>query len=306
MSKENLSNVAASVRARLKNLSEQRGSDFGLVLARYGSERFLYRLASSRFQDHFVLKGATLFMAWSLDPHRPTRDIDLLGFGHNDIATVEATMREIAALPVMDDGLHFPPESVRGTLLKVGQHYEGVRITMLALLERVRISIQIDVAFGDSIVPAPEKGTFPTLLDLPAPTLQLYPRETVVAEKFHAVVELGAANTRLKDFYDFWALARIFEFEGALLCRAFTSTFGKRGTALPLDVPFGLTAAFASDSAKQLQWASFLRKSQLAPLDLVDEVLPLANSFLLPPVRAAASGEAFDHHWPAGGPWRPR
>ena len=227
--------VAASVRARLKNLAERRGEDFSRVLDRYGIERLLYRLSCSQYRDRFVLKGAALFMAWSRDPHRPTRDLDLLGFGPSDVPTLDATMRAIATTAVVDDGLHFPLEAIRCSPIKVGQRYEGVRIAMLALLERVRIKIQVDVGFGDTMVPAPEEGIFPPLLDLPAPLLRLYPRETVVAEKFHAVVELGAFNTRMKDFYDFWALARGFEFEGEVLGRALAFTFEKRGTTLPVD-----------------------------------------------------------------------
>lgn len=305
MSNQPDARVAASVRARLRNLAE-RGEEFSRVLERYAIERLLFRLASSPYRDRFVLKGAALFMAWSRSPHRPTRDIDLLGFGANDLDTLAATMRAIATLPVVDDGLAFPVEAIQCSPIKVGQRYEGVRVVMLALLERTRVRLQIDVGFGDTMVPPAEEGTFAPLLDLPAPVLKLYPRETVLAEKLHAVVELGTFNTRLKDFYDFWALAHGFDFDGELLGRALAATFNKRATPLPLEPPTGLQPAFAADPLKQQQWMAFLRKSGLAPLDLATDVLPIARALLLPPAHAAARGESFTARWPRGGPWQPR
>lgn len=292
-----------SVRARLRNAAARSGEDFQRILQRYGIERFLYRLSRSTHADRFVLKGAALFLTWEGEFHRPTQDVDLLSFGSAEVAELIAIMRAIASTPVEDDGLSFPIEAIRGGPIKVGQRYEGVRLELLALLDRTRIHIQVDVGFGDTIVPPPLQGAFPTLLDLPAPQLRLYPRETVIAEKFHAVASLGMLNSRMKDFYDLWILSRSFGFEGESLCRALQATFQRRGTILPDDPPLGLTPAFAAKA--QGLWLAFLKKSELLAPDFETAILPAITTFLMPAARAAGEEGGSPGRWPAGGPWQP-
>lgn len=213
-------NMAASVRQRLMNIAKERKEDFGLVLTRYGLERLLYRLSKSNYRDQFILKGAMLFQLWSGHIHRPTRDLDLLGQGDPAPERFQQVLCDICRQGVEDDGLEFHTESVRSERMKEDEDYLGVRIKLQATLASARIPLHLDIGFGDAINPDPSEVTFPTLLDLPAPILKAYPRETVVAEKFQAMVMLGIANSRMKDFFDVWTLARQFEFSGPALCSA--------------------------------------------------------------------------------------
>jgi predicted nucleotidyltransferase component of viral defense system len=195
-------NVAASVRQRLLALSRERIEPFDLTLVRYGSERLLYRLSQSHYVDRFLLKGAMLFRVWTEETHRPTRDIDLLGFGANDTDELAQIFREVSQTDVEPDGLVFRPETVKAESIREEAAYAGIRITMEAKLENARIPIQVDIGFGDAVTPGPEEVQYPVLLDLPAPRLRSYPVYTVIAEKLEAMVLLGEANSRMKDFYD--------------------------------------------------------------------------------------------------------
>ena len=297
--------VAASVRQRLLNLARERGEDFGLMLTRYALERVMYRVSVSEHREQFILKGAMLFALWTDDLHRPTRDLDLLGHGTIDTQRLEQVFREVIGVEVENDGLEFLAETVRGERIREDEEYEGVRVHLEARLAAARIKVQIDVGFGDIVTPAPEETEYPVLLDFPAPRLRTYPRETVVAEKFEAMVKLGIVNSRMKDFYDLWVMARDFEFEGALLSRAIKATFERRGTALPTKEPLALTDEFSGDPGKKTQWAAFLRRLGQEPsgIPLADVTLAL-NEFLLPPVLAAGDAAAFDRTWPPAGPWR--
>ena len=225
--------IAASVRQRLLNLSRDRKEEFQAVLTRYGLERLTYRLARSPHGDEFVLKGAMLFTLWTGEPHRATWDLDLLGRGTIEVARLAKVFREVCEVAVDDDGLSFDGKGVRGERIREDLEYEGVRIHLGARLGVARIAIQVDIGFGDAVTPRPQKVTYPALLDFPAAELKAYPREPVVAEKFQAMVELGMANTRLKDFFDLWAIANTFEFDGETLAEAFARTFDRRDTALP-------------------------------------------------------------------------
>lgn len=305
MAKKQPINIAASVRQRLLNRSRAQGEDFQVLLTRYGLERFLYRLSQSPHQDRFVVKGAMLFLLWEGEFHRTTRDLDLLAFGSSEIAQLEAAVREICMVAVPDDGIVFHAETVRGRLIREDQIYEGVRVTVEARLGAARLPLQIDVGFGDTIVPAPKNEDFPTLLDFPAPTLPVYPKETVVAEKFQAMVELGITNSRMKDFYDLWYLSRYFAFDGPPLTRAIAATFERRGTPLPSETPLALTDEFATDPTKQTQWRAFLRRGDLKTEDItLQEVIDTLSDFLWPPASAAATGTSFEAAWQPSGPWQ--
>jgi predicted nucleotidyltransferase component of viral defense system len=294
--------LVQSLLARLRNLAAADGAGFQTLLERFAVERLLYRISSSPMRESFVLKGATVFLAWGGEAHRPSRDLDMLGFGLNGVEDLVETFREITALPVEPDGLVFPAEAIKGSRIKEGHEYEGVRLVMLALLGKVRIPVQVDIGFGDAVEPAPIEGDFPTLLDLPAPRLRLYPREVVVAEKFQALVSLGVVNTRLKDFYDLWILSRTFDFDGDILCGSLRATFARRGTPLPEGPPAALSSAFGHQA--QPRWQSFLRKGQLAEIDLVETLLPALAEFLLPAARAARTPGDSPGAWSKGGPWQ--
>jgi len=279
-------NIAASVRARLMNHAQAKGAPFDLVLNRYVIERLLYRLSASSHANDFVLKGATLLMTWLDEPHRGTRDLDLLGFGDNAPDRLLALFREVLETPVPDDGVVFDVAALRVDRIREELAYGGVRLRTTATLAGARIPVSIDIGFGDALEPGAETVAYPTLLDLPAPTLRAYARETVIAEKFQAMVALGRANTRMKDFYDIWVLSRTFEFADDRLARAIAATFARRTTPVPLETPDALSAAFAADTVKQTQWRAFVADVAVDPGSLADVIAALVT-FLTPHSEAA-------------------
>jgi hypothetical protein len=289
------------VRQRLLNLSRERGEDFNFTLTRYANERLLYRLGCSPYREQFVLKGAALFQVWSENLYPPTRDVDLLGFGDSTAARIERVFRQLCVLEVEPDGLRLLEDSVRVEEIRDQQAYGGIRVHLMADLDRAQIALQVDVGFGDAVTPGIEEADFPTLLEFPAPHLRMCPRETVVAEKFEAMVRLGIVNTRMKDFYDVWQIARIFSFDGALLSRAIAATFERRGTPVPDAAPVALTAEFIEERANQ--WSAFLGRSRVTDNPDLSDVVDLLARFLLPPSLAAAAGEPFVLRWPPGGDW---
>jgi predicted nucleotidyltransferase component of viral defense system len=296
-------NVAASVRQRLLNLSRKTGEDFQLVLTRYAIERLLYRLGASEFENRFVLKGAMLFALWTGALHRPTRDLDLLGFGDGSDESLTTVFRSLCSV-AGDDGLEFREDSVWVGPIREDQEYGGKRVTLDVRLASARVTLQIDVGFGDAITPKAEAVTYPTLLGMEAPKLRAYPRETVVAEKLKAMVKLGTANSRMKDFFDVFVMARTFTFDGPLLKEAFVATFGRRGTALPVEAPVALTPAFAGDATKRRQWTAFLNRSNLGEtVPSFDDVVAALAEFLMPPLLAAGRGDDFVRTWSAGRLW---
>jgi hypothetical protein len=280
-------NVPASVRARLLNLAKERKLDFNLVLTRYALERLLYRLSVSSHATQFLLKGALLFDLWFDIPHRPTRDADFLGFGPVDLPHLESVFKEICAIDV-EDGVVFNPDTQRAAEIRKESNNAGVRITFTGDIDGARCPMQLDIGFGDAITPAPDDVSFPVMLpDFPAPKLRAYPGYTVVAEKSEALVSLGMAKTRLKDFFDLWILVTYATFEGQTLRLAMQATFSRRGTELPAAAPLGLTATFASDAAKQAQWSAFMKKNKLQAPDL-GTVVNLLRDFLMPAIDATS------------------
>lgn len=302
MSQSPLRNVPASVRQRLLNLSRESAQPFDWILTRYALERLLYRLGRSSWRDQFVLKGALLFFLWYEKPSRLTRDADLLGMSPTNQTQLEEVFRSLCTLDVEDDGISFESETVRYTPMRDGEMAMGGRVQAEAKLAGARISLQIDIGFGDVVCPAPELVTFPTLLDFPAPRLLAYSRYTVVAEKYEAMVTLGIANSRMKDFFDVWIMARHLDFDGQTLVRAIAATFSGRDVSLSPAAPVALTPAFAADPIKQTQWNAFLRKNQLNA-DELTVVIAQLQDLLLPVSQAAATQVDFHKQWPAAGPW---
>jgi hypothetical protein len=229
--------------------------------------------------------------------HRP------LGFIDNEIEVLEAITRDACNVDVDDDGLRFDAGTVAGERIKEDADYEGVRIKFVGYLEKARIPMQIDVGFGDVVHPAAEEHGYPTILDFPAPRLQMYPKETVVAEKFEAMVYLGTINSRFKDFFDIWLLSRRFDFDGVDLAVAINKTFEHRSTELSTN-PVALTPAFTATENTQKQWTAFIKRSSLddAPATF-DEIREPLRQFLLPIVTALVDGDEFSARWSAPGPW---
>lgn len=280
-----ITNMGASVRARLLKISKERGQTFDLLLTRYALERFLYRLSTSGHKDNFVLKGAMLVTTWLDNAHRPTRDVDLLGFGSSQADDILVVFQEICAIRA-DDGVTFDVDALRIDRSRENLAYGGLRVTTDAHIGGARIRVVIDIGFGDAIEPGLTEIELPVLLDAPAPKLRAYAMETVIAEKFQAMVDLGRVNTRMKDFYDIWFLAKTFVFDGDRLAMAMSATFKRRGTEIPHAVPDALSDFFAQDEQKRKQWTAFVTGILGQPVAL-EVVVKDLREFLMPHARAA-------------------
>ena len=299
-------NVGASVRDRLTQRARAAGENVQLILTRYAIERLLYRLSISSHSDKFVLKGAMLFSLWSPTPYRATGDLDLLGMGDPAATALIAAFRDVLQVDAADDGVNFAPDSLRAELTRPQDEYAGVRVLFDAMIAGARLPIQVDVGFGDAVTPAPRQIEYPSLLGMPTAKLKAYPPETVVAEKLEALVSLGVANSRMKDFFDLWAISRTFAFEGTVLVQAIKATFERRTTALPgADAVRPLRSIrrrSCQTSAMARVFASHgNRYGSGVPLS---ELIPAISAFLTPALRAAGSAQSPPGHWPSGGPWR--
>jgi predicted nucleotidyltransferase component of viral defense system len=282
-----VTNIGASVRQRLLNLARETGQGFELLLTRYAIERLLHRLSISAHRDRFVLKGAVLVTTWFDNPHRPTRDVDFLAFGDPDPATLVTVFKDICGIAA-EDGLAFDAEGIALDRIREDNDYGGVRLRTTAVVDGARVRVIIDIAFGDATEPGLVELDLPVLLDQPAPRLRAYAQETVIAEKFQAMVALGRANSRMKDLYDVWMLSKAYRFEDDRLPRAIAATFARRETAIPTDLPDALSAQFGSDPAKREQWAAFVRELGPDPGPLDQIVVDLA-ALLMPQAHRAAS-----------------
>lgn len=302
-----IKNVAASVQARLRNVARETGTEFQILLSRYVLERLLYRLSVSPHRDRFILKGALLFPLWLDEPFRPTRDLDLLGFGDSRPTELAEVFREIMSVEVLDDGVVFDTGAVQAAGIRDQTDYDGVRVRTQARIGSARIPVQIDVGFGDTVVPPATEVEYPVLLEAPAPRIRVYPRETVVAEKFEALVSLGGDNSRMKDFYDLWAISEQFRFDGAALAESIRATFARRGTDIPDDIPSGLSEELASSPEKEAQWRAFTQRGRLgAQPGTFPEVVSRLRDFLMPAAHATAEAQNPAAVWHSGGPWRAR
>jgi predicted nucleotidyltransferase component of viral defense system len=277
--------MGASVRSRLLNISKQRRQPFQLVLTYYVLERLLYRLSQTKHHDRFILKGAMLLTKWFEDPLRPTQDLDLLGFGNDDPNEMVDTFQEICAVS-FNDGVTFDVDSVEIDRIREELEYGGLRIKLNASVDAARVRDVIDIGFGDAVEPGLAEMDLPVMLDFPAPHIRAYARETVIAEKFQAMVMLGRANSRMKDLYDIWVLSRTSDFKGDRLARAIAATFARRKTEIPSELPDALTPAFAADLAKVQQWNAFVADVAFQPGSLAEVVKDL-SAFLMPHAAAA-------------------
>jgi hypothetical protein len=257
---------AASIRQRLYNHARQHGDDFGRVLGRYAIERFLFRLGRTEGAERYVLKGAMLFATWPQHVFRPTGDLDLLGEGNPDPVALAELFTRICKVKVPEDGIVFDPETLKVEPIREADKYQGAKLVLRGRLGSAVIPVQIDVGFGDHVYPAPKRETFPSLLaGLSQASILMYPRETVVAEKFEAIIRFGETNGRIKDFYDIWITTRIFPFDLARLVTAVSGTLRRRETAIPVAMPVGLTEAFAAIAEERGLWTGFLRRTSPLP-----------------------------------------
>lgn len=294
-------NIPASVRQRLLNRARSDGRSFNELLQYYAMERFLYRLSQSAYVDRFILKGALMLRVWGSPKFRPTMDIDLLGRTSNEEADVVAQIRDILAVDVETDGLVFDSDSIRVERITEDADYNGIRIRFQGGLSTARITLQIDIGFGDVVYPEPEEANLPTMLDFSAPRLLCYSRESAISEKLEAMVKHGMLNSRMKDFYDIWLLSRQFDFDGATLAKAIQLTFEQRDTTLPLAIE-AFTQPFVD--SKQIQWAVFRKRLEQDHVPAsFERITTSVSEFLSPIVVALSSRKPSPANWTAPGPW---
>jgi hypothetical protein len=296
-------NIQASIHQRLLNVSKQSGRAFNDVAMYYAIERFLYRLSRSPHAEQFVLKGGLLLRVWNTPATRVTRDIDLLGKLDNDPAHIRMVVGDLCRVAVDDDGLSFDAESVTTERIAEDADYEGVRALFRGRFGKMPLAMQIDFGFSDVVTPNPEPITYPSLLDHPPAEMLAYNRETVIAEKYEAMVKLGELNSRMKDFFDIFVLAQNYGFEGETLSHAIAQTFAQRGTTVESD-PACFGDAFAGSAVKIQQWKGFLKTNRVdqAPPQFT-EVVVFVASFIQPVTAALAANQTFTAQWPAGGQW---
>jgi len=304
MAQDKPKNMSASIRQRLLNHSTAIKTDPNLVLIWYGLERFLYRLSVSAHSERFVLKGAMLFRLWGGANFRSTKDLDLEGFLQDEAEVVREVFASICVQPVEDDGLAFDAASLKVTEIRDTQEYGGFRVLVTAKLGTAILRLQIDVGFGDAITPTPTITEFPSILSQSRPRIRVYPRETVVAEKFEAMVQLGMTNSRMKDYYDLWFMSSHFEFEGSTLAAAVRATFERRGTGIPRRLPIALTSEFAADLSHVRQWVAFTKSLGVEAPPGLGVVIDKISEFVLPPAIAAASEQPFDQRWKPQNRWQ--
>lgn len=259
--KKEIKNIQASIRAKLQIKAKETNRSFSEVLQYFGMERFLYRFSRSGYADKFILKGALMFTVWNISERRTTLDIDLLARYDNQVTAIEKMIKDVCEISVIQDGLVFDPKTVKGKKIKEDADYEGVRVKLLGFLERSRITMQIDIGFGDVIYPKSEIIDYPVILDFPKPRLKGYPAESVVSEKFEAMVKLGLLNSRMKDFYDIWLMMRRFNFNELKLAEALKRTFTHRKTPIPEGESLFAEEIYNEKSDRQVLWKAFLKKS---------------------------------------------
>lgn len=299
-------NLVASVHARLLNHAKKAERPFQEVLQYYAMERLLYRLSCSRHEPKFVLKGALMMRVWDAPYARPTKDVDLLGEVTSDVDALVQIFEEICGWAVVPDGMVFHSDTMRAELIKARDEYPGVRLRFLGTLGTSRAHMQVDVGFGDRVVPKVTGIRYPTLLEFPEPRLRGYSPDSVVAEKFEAMVSLGTLNTRMKDFYDIWLLAEQRDFDGPTLLEAISTTFRKRSTEIEIN-PVALTEAFSSSENTRRLWSAFVRRVGVsAPPGTFGDLVHPIQEFLRPVSIAAREEQLFEMAWKAPGPWLPK
>ncbi|OFW56420.1 MAG: hypothetical protein A2W01_07645, partial [Candidatus Solincola sediminis] len=306
MNESGLKYIASSVHQRLLNMARQTDRPFNEVLQYYAMERFLYRLSKSRYIDRFTLKGALMLICWEAPVSRPTADIDLLGRVDSEVENVVAIIRDVCEQKVIDDGMIYHADSISGERIIEGAEYQGVRVKVRGGLGNARITAQIDVGFGDIVVPSPQKVDYPAILDFPAPRLLGYTRESTIAEKLATLIRLGILNSRMKDIFDIWLLSRQFPFDGDVLSRAITECLSFRGIEA-VSKPVALSSDFADDPAKSAQWRAFIRKSRIDGVsDDLGKIITTIADFLTPVLGPISEGKDFKGTWKPPGPWRQR
>lgn len=261
-------NVGKSVRAKLYNIAKVKKVEFQQLMIRYLYERLLYRLSISEYRDKLYLKGGVLMYAVEQDYARPTLDIDFLGHEiNNDMDGLINIFAEICAIEDETDGVKFDFEKITAEEINEAKDYVGIRLTILSRLDTIKQPLKVDIGFGDVLVEQPKTLSYqPEIETLKAPIIIVYSLETVVAEKFQAMIDLAEVNSRLKDFYDVYGILTKHNLNEDLLAASIVATFKNRGTSYMKNHPL-FDPGFAEDKSRLVQWKAVLRK-QKKNLDL--------------------------------------
>jgi predicted nucleotidyltransferase component of viral defense system len=293
-------NISASVRAKLNNISRSTGEMLQYLMTRYAQERFLYRLGKTEHKESFILKGATLFLLWEGVPHRRTKDIDFLRFGSSDPLQLKKIIEEICTVRVEDDGIDYHADTIEIGPIRENQEYDGYRIVLVVSLGQAQFKLWMDIGFGDDV--SPTTVSWPTLLDSDPPQIQVYPQESVIAEKFHAMIEHGMDNSRMKDFFDICHLAQHHSFRSEKIEKAIIATLDRRRIELPDQLPVAFTAEFYENEMKAIQWKAFLNKNSIKPSPF-KETVEVVKGFVWPIILNAKSEHSLALEWNPCGPW---
>jgi predicted nucleotidyltransferase component of viral defense system len=243
-------------------------------------------LSQSSAKKTFILKGAMLFIVWTKQDVRPTKDLDMLGFGHPTQDELQKVISEIIEIDIVKDGLIFEKQTIKIENIREEEEYHGLRVQLLSKLGNARIPIQVDVGYGDSVIPQPTFIEYPVLLDFPAPIIRAYAKETVIAEKFEAMIKRGLFNSRMKDYYDIWYLCQNFDFKYSVLKDTIKRTFERRKTTIPDNIPIGISDEFSQNRDVQVRWKAFVTRMRVIhpPSELTD-IIPLLRKFIYPVIQ---------------------
>lgn len=275
-------NLIASIQTKLKQVAATEKKSYQLILTRFFQERLLYRIFVSPYKSHFCLKGGALLYAFEKEASRPTMDIDLLGLKiDNDLLHFKDVFFEICQIEDATDAVTFSLNTLTTAKINKVDKYAGVRVKIEVKLGNIKQNLQIDIGFGDVVTPNPVAMDYPTLLPMNIPKIQAYSIETLIAEKFEAMISLAEMNSRMKDFYDIYSLLLHKKYDLSILKKAIANTFERRKTDYVANHPL-FTPEFADNDNRLVQWKSFLTKSTLDTTILFTDVLKIIKTELLP------------------------
>lgn len=272
-------NLSESIYSRLKNIALAKNRPTQEILRYYAMERFLYRLSISQYKRSFFLKGGLMLMVWDPATHRATVDIDLLAKANNSLENISRILKEICAHSVLQDGIEFNSTDLILTESQVETEYTGLSARFSAHLHTAKLPLRIDIGFSDKIFPKPANVDYPTLLDFPSPMLQGYTPETMIAEKLDAVVKLGLANSRMKDFYDIWTIVNQFQIKPEKIAPVIRKVFKNRKTIVR-EIPKAFSEIFYSTSKTRERWDSFLQGIGHDSIPLEKVIFEIRDFFL--------------------------
>lgn len=287
---------AESIKARIKQVAVKENKPFDYLLMHYFIERLLYRISISNHADNFILKGGLFLYTILGNDARATKDVDLLARQiNNTLEDLQKIFIDICSIQC-DDAVIFDTSSIFTERIKEFAEYEGVRVKVIGYLDRTRHILQLDIGFGDVIVPKIKEMEYPSILDMDRVSIKTYSIESVIAEKFEAMIYLSEANSRMKDFYDIYSLCKEFDFDGRVLYEAVLQTFAKRVTPTPI-APTVFSEEFPNMKDKQTQWKAFQRRVKSASSLEFTVVIYVIKLFLQPIYYCVLEEREFFGQW---------